>query len=68
MTGIINLGRSKFVNSIIDEDSVERIMTCLRTLSSNPEDQLLKDAFLNDSRNAYSQLVRNQDVSCNNIY
>jgi coatomer subunit beta len=61
MTGIINLGRSKFVNSTIDEDSVDRIMTCLRTLSSVPEDQPLKDAFLNDSRNAYSQLVRNQD-------
>jgi len=61
MTGIINLGRSKFVNSVIDEDSVERIMTCLRTLASNPEDQLLKDAFLTDSRNAYAQLVCNQD-------
>jgi coatomer subunit beta len=61
MTGIINLGRSKFVNSTIDEDSVERIMTCLRTLSSVPEDKLLKEAFLNDSRNAYSQLVRTQD-------
>jgi len=62
MTGIINLGRSRFVNSTIDEDSVDRIMTCLRTISSVPEDQPLKDAFLNDSRNAYSQLVRNQDV------
>jgi len=62
MTGIINLGRSKFVTSVIDEDSVERIMTCLRTLSSVPEDKLLKEAFLVDSRNAYSQLVHNQDV------
>lgn len=61
MTGIINLGRSKFVFSTIDDDSVDRIMVCLRTLSSVPEDTLMKEAFLFDGRNAYSQLIRTQD-------
>lgn len=62
MTSIIRVGQSKFVTIPIDEDSQERIMKCLQTLS---EMQIKKDAeeiFLNDTKAAYSKMLRAQEV------
>jgi coatomer subunit beta len=62
MTSMIRAGKSKTVQTPIDEDSLERIMLCLRFLSSLPGDADLKNAFLEDSRKAYSESVKLKQV------
>ncbi len=57
MTSIIRVGKSDFVNAHIDEDSADRISMCLRTLANVPDDELMKQVFLEDSRKAFAQLV-----------
>ncbi|TPX58671.1 hypothetical protein PhCBS80983_g02984 [Powellomyces hirtus] len=61
MTSIIRVGRSDLPFPPIDEDSHERILTCLRTLSSIPEDDLMKEIFLVDCRRAFTSLVESQE-------
>ncbi|KND03510.1 coatomer subunit beta [Spizellomyces punctatus DAOM BR117] len=61
MTSIIRVGRSDFPSAPIDEDSHDRITTCLRTLSLIPEDDMMREIFLADCRRAFSQLVQSQD-------
>ncbi|KAI9208285.1 adaptin N terminal region-domain-containing protein [Polychytrium aggregatum] len=58
MTSIIRVGRSEFSSSPIDEDSNERIISCLRVLSATPGSEgILKDVFLQDCRRAFTQLI-----------
>jgi len=57
MTSVIRVGKSDFVNAHIDEDSADRISMCLRTLANVPDDPLMKQVFLEDSRKAFAQLV-----------
>ncbi|KAJ3020287.1 coatomer subunit beta [Thoreauomyces humboldtii] len=61
MTSVVRLGRSEFPSSPIDEDSLERVLTCLRTLSSLPEDELMRQIFLVDCRTAFTKLLESQD-------
>lgn len=61
MTSIIRLGKSDIPTSKIDEDSLDRVLVCLRVLST-PDDKFIKDIFLVDCRNAYSQLIQADEV------
>jgi coatomer subunit beta len=61
MTSIIRIGKSEFPTSQIDEDSHDRILTCLRVLASLPQDTMMKDVFLVDCRHAYSQLIQAEE-------
>ena len=62
MTSIIRAGKSQFVVSQIDEDSLDRILLCLRVLSSQTEDDTLKSVFLKKCRSAFTVLMNEQDV------
>lgn len=62
MTSIIRIGKSDFPSSKIDEDSQDRVLTCLRILSSAPGAEEMKNVFLVDCRKAYKQLVDTQQV------
>lgn len=67
MTSIIRVGQSKFVTIQIDEDSNERIMNCIQTLSElDVEGQrgTLKEMFLDDTRKAFEKMLGAQEVSC----
>ncbi|PWN92308.1 putative SEC26-coatomer complex beta chain of secretory pathway vesicles [Acaromyces ingoldii] len=64
MTSVVRVGQSKFAQAPIDEDSVERIMTCVQTLATaaTEEDVAGKDVdavdvFLNDTKQAYAKMV-----------
>ncbi|KAJ3382672.1 coatomer subunit beta [Lobulomyces angularis] len=59
MTSIIRIGKSDFPISKIDEDSHERILTCLRVLSikKSENSNFMNEIFLEDCRNAYKNLV-----------
>ncbi len=67
MASIIRVGQSKFVTVQIDEDSQERILNCIQTLSDLEEKPAVHDIFLHDTKAAYSKMLVAQEV-CLSIY
>ncbi|KAG6380555.1 adaptin N terminal region-domain-containing protein [Boletus reticuloceps] len=61
MTSVIRVGQSKFVTVPIDEDSNERILSCIQTLSELREHSEVNDIFLRDTRVAYSKMLGAQE-------
>lgn len=61
MTSILRVGDSPFVSAPIDEDSAERITTCLQSLSelrpNAPAADVVKRVFLEDTQAAYAGMV-----------
>lgn len=61
MVSILRVGESSFVKKKIDEDSSERIMSCIRFLSEEETNvKLLEDAFLDSTIEAFHQQVDGQ--------
>ncbi|KAF7197077.1 Coatomer subunit beta [Pseudocercospora fuligena] len=58
MISIIRAGQSQFVKAPIDEDSVDRIMSCVRSLAEFQQKKDLEVAFLNDTRKAFRDMVQ----------
>ncbi|KAK7045761.1 coatomer subunit beta [Paramarasmius palmivorus] len=61
MTSIIRVGQSRFVTVPIDEDSNERIMNCLQTLSELQEVQVVHEIFLDDTKKAFERMLTAQE-------
>ncbi|KAL4905972.1 hypothetical protein BDW74DRAFT_152368 [Aspergillus multicolor] len=61
MISIIRVGQSHFVAAPIDEDSVDRIMTCVRSLAEFSERKELETTFLEDTRKAFRAMVQVED-------
>ncbi|KAN0059873.1 coatomer subunit beta [Thecaphora frezii] len=63
MTSIVRVGGSKFAAAPIDEDSQERIMSCVQTLAesaaaaASDERREASDIFLHDTKQAYAKMV-----------
>ncbi|WFD32371.1 coatomer subunit beta [Malassezia sp. CBS 17886] len=61
MTSILRVGHSKFASTTIDEDSEERILTCLQVLGQaavDPDTAAETAAvFLSDTRDAYAHML-----------
>ena len=62
MTSIIRVGQSKFVAVPIDEDSQERIMSCVETLAGLEKSKVLNEVFLEDTKKAYTRMIRTAEV------
>jgi coatomer subunit beta len=62
MTSIIRVGQSKFVTVQIDEDSNERIMNCIKTLSELESERAVQEIFLADTKTAFSRMLGAQEV------
>ncbi len=62
MASVIRVGQSKFVTAPIDEDSTERIMNCIQTLSELESKPPVHQIFLKDTKAAYSKMVAAQEV------
>lgn len=62
MTSVIRVGQSKFVTVQIDEDSNERIMNCIQTLSQLEAQPAVHEIFLTDTKVAYSRMLGAQEV------
>ncbi|QSZ29867.1 hypothetical protein DSL72_004385 [Monilinia vaccinii-corymbosi] len=58
MISIIRVGQSQFVKAPIDEDSVDRIMACVRSLAEVAQNKQLESAFLQDTRKAFRNMVQ----------
>ncbi|KAI0323051.1 coatomer beta subunit [Amylostereum chailletii] len=61
MASVIRVGQSKFVSAPIDEDSNERILNCIQTLSQLEVKPVVHDIFLTDTKAAYSKMVAAQE-------
>ncbi|CAA7265013.1 unnamed protein product [Cyclocybe aegerita] len=61
MASIIRVGQSKFVNVQIDEDSNERIMNCIQTLSELKSEPAVHEVFLQDTKTAFSKMLGAQE-------
>ncbi|KAH7920369.1 coatomer protein [Leucogyrophana mollusca] len=61
MTSTIRVGQSKFVTVPIDEDSNERILNCIQTLSELREAPAVHNIFLKDTKAAYSKMLGAQE-------
>jgi coatomer subunit beta len=62
MTSIIRVGQSKFATVQIDEDSTERIMNCIQTLSELVTQPAVNKIFLEDTKTAFSKMLVAQEV------
>ena len=58
MISIIRVGQSQFVKAPIDEDSLDRIMSCVRSLAEFSEHKELETSFLDDTRKAFRAMVQ----------
>ncbi|KAK0715903.1 adaptin N terminal region-domain-containing protein [Lasiosphaeris hirsuta] len=58
MISIIRVGQSQFVKAPIDEDSVDRIMSCVRSLAEFSEHRELGTVYLEDTRKAFRAMVQ----------
>ncbi|KUJ07994.1 Coatomer, beta subunit [Mollisia scopiformis] len=58
MISIIRVGQSQFVKAPIDEDSVDRIMSCVRSLAEFAQNKDLETVFLDDTRKAFRAMVQ----------
>lgn len=57
MISIIRVGQSQFVKTPIDEDSVDRVMSCVRALAEFAQKPELEVVFLEDTRKAFRAMV-----------
>ncbi|CAJ2512685.1 Uu.00g008040.m01.CDS01 [Anthostomella pinea] len=58
MISIIRVGQSQFVKAPIDEDSTDRIMSCVRSLAEFTHKKELETVFLDDTRKAFRAMVQ----------
>jgi len=58
MISIVRVGQSQFVKAPIDEDSIDRIMSCVRSLSEFAQRKELETVFLDDTRKAFRAMVQ----------
>ncbi len=62
MASIIRVGQSQFASNPIDEDSYDRIMSCLHILEQISTDHSIKSVFLHDTRAAFARIVEAEEV------
>jgi len=61
MSSIIRVGQSQFVKTSIDEDSIDRIMSCFRALAEFKELKDVEDVFLTETKAAYTTMLAAED-------
>ncbi|KAH4151216.1 coatomer subunit beta [Parastagonospora nodorum] len=61
MISIIRVGQSQFVKTLIDEDSIDRVMSCVRSLSEFSQRKELETVFLEDTRKSFAAMVQTEE-------
>lgn len=61
MISVMRVGQSQFVKAPIDEDSVDRVMCCVRSLAEFSQRKELEITFLEDTRKAFRAMVHIED-------
>ncbi|CCX06881.1 adaptin N terminal region-domain-containing protein [Pyronema domesticum] len=66
MISIVRVGQSPFVKAPIDEDSIDRIMCCVRSLAEFEEKkEVVEKVFLEDTRSAFRAMVQAEEKKRN---
>ncbi|OMH82435.1 Coatomer subunit beta [Zancudomyces culisetae] len=59
MVGVVRVGQSTFVPAPIDEDSYDRVLSCIKALEFMDDDyEDLQLAFLEESHDAFAKLIK----------
>lgn len=58
MTSILRVSESEIVSQKMDEDTSERIFSCMKVLAEGYQEEPLEEAFLEDSKNAFKVIVQ----------
>jgi coatomer subunit beta len=61
MASIIRVGQSPFSKTPIDEDSTDRILACLKSLTDFQRENAIEGAFLQDSKEAFTAMVQTEN-------
>ncbi|CAG8439119.1 9991_t:CDS:10 [Ambispora gerdemannii] len=61
MASIIRVGRSQFATTPIDEDSYDRIMSCLHVLENFSKDTAIKSVFLHDTKASFARIIEAEE-------
>lgn len=61
MSSIIRVGQSQFVKTRIDEDSIDRIMSCFQALADFKQIKDIEDVFLTETKSAYTTMLVAED-------
>ncbi|KAK9476200.1 adaptin N terminal region-domain-containing protein [Lipomyces japonicus] len=61
LISILRVGQSQFAKAPIDEDSVDRIMSCIKSLSDLQQTELVDEVFLQDTHAAFRAMVVAED-------
>ncbi|KAF9976202.1 coatomer subunit beta [Actinomortierella ambigua] len=61
MTSILRVGQSQFASSPIDEDSYDRVMSCLHVLEKFDQDPVIKQVFLQDTKAVFGKMVQAEE-------
>jgi coatomer subunit beta len=61
MSSIIRVGQSQFVKTHIDEDSMDRIMSCFRAIAEFKQIKDIEDVFLTETKSAYTTMLIAED-------
>lgn len=57
MVSILRVGQTSYVSKKIDEDSADRILSCIKYLSDVEDEKLIEGSFLDDTKDAYKAQV-----------
>lgn len=61
MISVIRVGQSPFSKAPIDEDSIDRIMSCVRSLAEFETKKEIETVFLEDTRKAFRAMVQAEE-------
>ncbi|CAJ0760878.1 13066_t:CDS:2, partial [Entrophospora sp. SA101] len=61
MASVIRVGQSQFVTNPIDEDSYDRILSCLHVLEQFSNDLAIKNIFLQDTKASFTRIVEAEE-------
>lgn len=62
MVSILRLGESSFVSKKIDEDSADRIFSCIKFLTDEKDIELIEAGFLDETKDAFKAQIHAEEV------
>lgn len=61
MVSILRVGESSFVSKKIDEDSADRIFSCIKFLTDDEDVELIESGFLDDTKDAFRAQIETEE-------
>lgn len=62
LVSILRVGDSQYVTKKIDEDSADRVFSCIKYLNDEKDAQLIQKSFLDDTKDAFKLQIENAEA------